>query len=491
MKEGELYQSKYKILKVYKETSEGCVLLAEHVQLNSYWIIKQLNDINTETMREVEVLKGVSNSGIPMIIDVITDDKSLIIIREFVEGDNLNEYSKNGLSQDEIVDIGLKVCKILRYLHEELAMPLIFRDIKPGNIIITKKGELKLIDFGIARFYKEESSHDTTYLGTKGFASPEQYGLFQSDVRTDVFGLGATLYYLITKKDLGKPPYKILPISQFRSDVDKSLEVILNKACEINKNKRFQTIREFETELNKLVKVEGKISWQEKVMTSNLETLMFTGLKPGGGTTYSVMRVAKYLSERHISTLIIDHSSNSDLLSLEFQEEGSSSKRYVDYKGVKIITARQLGELSTIISQKMLENIQVIIIDYGSFTYEDNLRIVDSLEGYEKLTTYVVSKISPWEIELFEEFVLSDNHMSSLNIIINSCSIERFKTIQKSLDEISLIFQPFIPFEDLRTEDKFCENLLMEMEVCKECPKKQSFLSPSYVKTKLLKRVKS
>jgi len=491
MKEGELYLSKYKILKVYKETSESCVLLAEHIQLNSYWIIKILYGVNDDTMREVEVLKGVKHPGIPLIIDVISKDNTLVMIREYIEGENLNEYSINGLSQEEIIGIGLKICHVLKFLHEELNRPLIFRDLKPGNIIMMKSGELKLIDFGIARFYKEESNHDTTYLGTKGFASPEQYGINQSDVRTDVFGLGATLYFLTTKSDLGKPPYRILPISNFRKDIDKAFEMILIKACEINKNKRFQTIGELETALSQLVKVEEvEQNWEDNLKSLKLSVIGFSGLKSGSGTTYTAMRAARFLASNNIRTCIIDATKNENLMSLEFQDDVILSKGSLKYKGISIVNITQLNKDSKKTMLKRFEDFQVVIIDFGKFNCHHYLEFRNSFDTSKKVYHYLVTRVSPWEIELFEEFIFSNDYDKYLKIIINGCTKGRFNAIQKSLEDVGLTFMPYETLEILDSEDQFCTKLFKEMEEIDHWLKKKSFLNLNYYKIKLLNRIK-
>lgn len=490
MKEGELYLSKYKILKVFKETLEGCVLLAEHIQLNSYWIIKKLNGVNVESMREVEVLKGVKHPGIPMIIDVILEDDSLVIIREYVEGENLNDYSKSGLSQDEILDIGLKLCEILKFLHEELTQPLIFRDLKPGNIIMTCDGDLKIIDFGIARFYKEESSHDTTYLGTKGFASPEQYGFDQSDVRTDVFGLGATLYFLTTQQDLGKPPYSVLPICKFRKDIESNFEKILIRACEINKNKRFQSIHDFEIELKKLVRTADELTWEQKINVVDRIKVGVSGLRHGVGTTYTAMRLAKFLVGHHMKVCVVDASKDENLMSLEFQDNTEVRKGSICYQGIEILAKSQVIKDSFNTVNKRLEDVHIIIIDFGLYEPNNYTLFESSFETKKSLTPVIVSKISPWEIEFFEELVFSELSGCHQHIVVNSCSPHRFHQVKKSLEDLAICHLPYEPYEVISLDDDFSKQLLKEMEVDMKWPKKANFLSPSYYKTKLFDRIK-
>ncbi|MNJ38521.1 Serine/threonine-protein kinase pkn5 [compost metagenome] len=101
----------------------------------------------------------------------------------------------NPLSLNQLVDIGVKACEGLHYLHSQ-EPPIIHRDIKPSNLLIDEEGEVRFIDFGIARSYKQEQVEDTIKLGTVGFASPEQYGGIQTDGRSDLYSLGAVLLFL-------------------------------------------------------------------------------------------------------------------------------------------------------------------------------------------------------------------------------------------------------------------------------------------------------
>lgn len=106
-----------------------------------------------------------------------------------------------------MVDWAWQLCDVLRYLHER---NYVYRDMKPGNILLRPDGRLALIDFGTMRVYKPGKAGDTVCLGTRGYAAPEQFGgMGQTDARTDIYGLGATLYYLATGCNPGVPPYEI------------------------------------------------------------------------------------------------------------------------------------------------------------------------------------------------------------------------------------------------------------------------------------------
>lgn len=148
---------------------------------------------------ESELLKKLAHKGLPKFIREYDAGDMRISVREYVEGQPLNEMvrGKLPLKTDAIVDLGIKLCDILIYLHGQNP-PVIHRDIKPQNIVIAPNGAVKLIDFGISREYDEFALTDTISFGTRNFAPPEQYGYMQTDSRSDIFSLGAVLFYLAT-----------------------------------------------------------------------------------------------------------------------------------------------------------------------------------------------------------------------------------------------------------------------------------------------------
>ena len=135
---------------------------------------------------------------------------------------------ENGaIPQKYVVSWAKILCDVLLYLHTRDS-PIIYRDMKPGNIMLKPDGNLMLIDFGTAREYKVKNRGDTVCLGTVGYAAPEQFGgMGQTDARTDIYGLGATMYHLLTGKNPGKPPYEMKPIRQINSSLSGGLEKII------------------------------------------------------------------------------------------------------------------------------------------------------------------------------------------------------------------------------------------------------------------------
>ncbi len=149
---------------------------------------------------EASVLKKTRHPSIPELLDIKEDEGAYYLIIEYFEGTSLEKYirDRGTVSETTAADWAIQICGVLSYLHSAKPDPIIYCDLKPSNILLSEDGGIRLIDFGASRPWTEERRHDTVYLGTKGFAAPEQYCGVPSTPATDIYGLGVTLYYLLT-----------------------------------------------------------------------------------------------------------------------------------------------------------------------------------------------------------------------------------------------------------------------------------------------------
>lgn len=146
---------------------------------------------------ESDILSGLRHEGLPQFVASYENDDAVFVVREYVKGVSLDEFTgSKAIAQRRALSIAIQLCDILAYLHGQKP-PIIHRDIKPGNIIISD-GKIKLIDFGISRKYNDKVTTDTTYIGTRGFSPPEQFGFSQTDNRSDIYAFGVLLCYLLT-----------------------------------------------------------------------------------------------------------------------------------------------------------------------------------------------------------------------------------------------------------------------------------------------------
>ncbi|MFD2046152.1 serine/threonine protein kinase [Ornithinibacillus salinisoli] len=249
IKSEDVLAEKYSVLDHIASGGMSEVYFIEEMDKSSpqQWAVKVANKENKLSQKlvdETKILSELDHPNIPKMIDFFTTDEYIFLVMEFAEGEVLSEYINNQehkLPLDKVIDIGIQLSDILDYLHNH-PETIIYRDIKPGNIILNESGEMKLIDFGIARKFQEDKLRDTVLVGTVGFAAPEQFEQKQTDRRTDLFSLGALLYYLLSE---GKYVYVAQkPITHFAKKLPKSLKRCVNKLVEMDPEKRIQNASE-------------------------------------------------------------------------------------------------------------------------------------------------------------------------------------------------------------------------------------------------------
>ena len=172
-------------------------------------------EATTSFQREVSVLSQLDHPNLPRLYEYIQTPGHWYLVMDFIAGETLEQYQSktpNGrLLLSEALDIGMQLCLVLDYLHSQQP-PIVFRDLKPANIMRTPTGQLYLIDFGIARYFKPGQAKDTVALGSHGYAAPEQYGKAQTTPRADIYSLGAVLHQLLTARDPSEAPFRFQPL---------------------------------------------------------------------------------------------------------------------------------------------------------------------------------------------------------------------------------------------------------------------------------------
>jgi len=209
---GKLLSGRYRIVKLIGEGGFGAVYQAhdERFQATRVVAIKEMSDVNLSASereealedfrREANLLVQLNHPNLPQVSDFFEEGSKAYLVMEFIEGKTLEQVlddAQGPLDEDLVMGWALQLCSVLQYLHNRKP-PVIFRDMKPSNVMVTGDNQLKLIDFGIARIFKASATKDTTLLGSQGYAPLEQYGRSQSDPRSDIYALGATLYHLLT-----------------------------------------------------------------------------------------------------------------------------------------------------------------------------------------------------------------------------------------------------------------------------------------------------
>lgn len=251
---GSLVDGKYKILSEIGHGGMSVVYMAINEKANKTWAIKEVRKdgvLDFESVRqglivETDMLKKLKHPHLPSIVDVIENENSFLIVMDYIEGNALDtilqEYGP--LPQEYVIEWAKQLCDVLGYLHSRTPA-IIYRDMKPANIMLKPDGSITLIDFGTAREYKEKNLADTTCLGTIGYAAPEQFGgMGQTDARTDIYCLGTTLYHLVTGHNPSDPPYEVKLIREINPALSGGLENIISKCVQKNPEERYQSCAE-------------------------------------------------------------------------------------------------------------------------------------------------------------------------------------------------------------------------------------------------------
>lgn len=264
---GSLVDGKYKILSKIGRGGMSVVYMAINEKANKTWAIKEVrkdgkmdfNTVRQGLMAEIETLKKLKHPNLPSIVDVIEDEDSFIIVMDYIEGRSLDKIIEESGAQREsdVVEWAKQLCDVFGYLHSRTPA-IIYRDMKPANVMLKPDGNIMVIDFGTAKNYEIELG-ETTGIGTIGYAAPEQYigsGLGRSDARTDIYCLGITLYHLLTNIDPCKNLINDKSIRKINPALSHGLDAIIQKCTQYQPQDRYQTCAELMYDLENYKELE-------------------------------------------------------------------------------------------------------------------------------------------------------------------------------------------------------------------------------------------
>jgi len=255
---GDFLEDRYTVVKIIAEGGMSAVYEVEDKRLPGRLVAKQmrpsmLGDIEKTQLeqlfrREAEVLSKLSHPFLPKVTDYFESEGRRFLVEELVEGRTLEAWTGNpeSLREFRVVGWALQICQALQYLHDH---GIIYRDLKPSNVMITPTDDIRLIDFGLVRFYTLGKTQDTIIMGTPGYAAPEQYGQGQTDPRSDVFSLGALMHHLLTGVDPSIRPFVFGSVRDVNSTVSEHVDYAVRKAVQTDPNLRFESCEMMEQAL--------------------------------------------------------------------------------------------------------------------------------------------------------------------------------------------------------------------------------------------------
>lgn len=268
LQEGILLEGRYRIMGVLGAGGMSTVYKAQDLRFPQVMRICAVKEmLNTATNQEVRdiavrnfereanILATLSHHAVPQVYDYFSEREHSYLVMEFVRGKDLETIlseTEGFLPESQVVNWAIQICEVLKYLHYHKPRPVVFRDMKPSNIMVDDQGRIHLVDFGIAKVF--QSGQKGTMIGTEGYSPPEQYrGI--AEPRGDIYSLGATLHHLLSKQDPRlEPPFSFheRPIRESNPMVSPELEEIISRALEYDINQRFGSTEELRQALMNL-----------------------------------------------------------------------------------------------------------------------------------------------------------------------------------------------------------------------------------------------
>lgn len=275
-------KGRYEILKLISNKGMANVYLVLDKSLRKQWCLKEIllteagkNKIELRSLvREANIMKGLSHPAIPRIVTMESEGDSLFIVMDFVDGVSLQAVldQKKRLSEQETVTWSQQIASVLGYLHS-LPQPVIYRDMKPANVMIQSDGHIRLLDFGISEIISPENPVIKEAVGTKGYAPPEQTRVgVPYDLRSDIYSLGLTMYYMLTGVNPAVYPTRTRSIREVDESLSKGLDYIIRKCTEPDPNYRYQSIEELMYDLQNYKKLDGTY---KKRLRKKLHTIVW------------------------------------------------------------------------------------------------------------------------------------------------------------------------------------------------------------------------
>jgi WD40 repeat protein len=236
------------------DTAEGQQIVAiKQITLRGL-STQQIIEATQSFHREVALLSPLRHPGLPRLHETFTDAEHWYLVMDFIAGETLERFlaERPGPSFAETLQIGLQLCTVLEYLHTR-EPAIIFRDLKPSNIMRTPQGNIFLVDFGIARAFRPGQARDTMPFGSPGYAAPEQYGKKQTTPQADIYSLGAVLHHLLTGDDPAEHPFRFAPLPMADAEHLITLDALIQQMVATEPQERPARVADVRIVLQRLV----------------------------------------------------------------------------------------------------------------------------------------------------------------------------------------------------------------------------------------------
>lgn len=412
--------------------------LARHKDLDEYRAIKQVPKTCTDYgqfRQEALILKTLRHPGIPIVYDLEEDEHFSYLIEEFLEGDSLYALISDmgHFSKAMTVRYGIQICRLVYTLHLAKPYPILYLDLQPKNLLLCDD-TIKLVDFDHA-IHLPESERLTKRYGTIGCAAPEQYTGEALDERTDIYAIGAVLYYMLTGTYPGETP------AYSGSCMDKKLVRILRTCLQGDREKRYDSAERLCEELEQILKEEQGVFSKKQILSL---TIAIAGARSGVGTTHVAMGLAAYLRRQGFSAL--------------YEEENDSGgvRRFAAHVNARadrygIFRIKGLPMLPGYGEAVHLEPhpYPIVIKDYGTNRQAIREELFDGV--------LVVCSGKPWEQGITRDTVSSLDIHSGQAIIYNHFCRQLYQKLPGQARETGVFLMPYCsdPFKTEKETESF------------------------------------
>lgn len=428
-----LFDGKYRIIRPLGRGGSSSVFLAENVRLGTLWAIKEISkrqDVSAQFLAEPHVLKQLRHPALPRIFDIIENEAYLYLVQDYLEGDTLEDLIRRdgAIPERQLVQWALEICDVYTYLHNHQPHPIIYRDMKPGNLIVGPEGRIRLIDFGIARQYKAQAQNDTVCLGTRGYAAPEQYGGTQSSPRSDIYSLGVTLYHGLTGLGPGHPRFLQGALGSQEGPWDPGFGAIIDRAVRTDPAQRFQRAEDMAHALEQLHQSRFISVSASRNPHPTAGPLLFGvgSVESHGGATHHAVMLARYLAKSRRTTVALAEYNGAPCLG--GLRDGQKPFREA---GVMYFPGTTF-DLDRAPDFKALREYSHAVLDLGCLKVRRDGHLVPTA-GFEEMKRVhcpiLVASGSPWRIGALLAFNYIGEDLSGWHLLITPTSQEVFGQI--------------------------------------------------------------
>lgn len=429
---------KYQLCRILGRGRSGVVYLAKHKDLEEYRAIKQVAKACVDAQqfrKEALILKCIRHPGIPVVYDLEEDEDFCYLIEEFLEGDSLYALVSDmgHFSKAMTVQYGIQICHLVNILHSARPTPILYLDLQPRNLLVCGD-TIKLVDFDHA-IHLEEAEHLTKRYGTIGCAAPEQYTGAVLNERTDIYAIGAVLYYMLTGDFPGKTP--VYPKEQ----IDRSLAKVLYSCLKENPKERYESADQLGKALEQIQRQmeQRKAGVFRREPESSL-VIAVAGAFKGAGATHVALGFAAYLQRKGLSVLYEERNESGVVRQLAVWKKST-----MDQYGVYRICGLSMLPLYGKAVKLESHFYKIVVRDYGTSFHQFSQETAD---GY-----MLVCGSKPWQLEAVRHAVQFPESPPGMAVIYNQFCRQLAEKLPGPAREAECFLMPDCPNPFVCTRD--------------------------------------